>query len=380
MTTTPIAVVEPQMHGIFHAPFNAAFLHAIVLAFPNTTVSFRALPSHAAAVRSILEEHAPPVIAAVEWRSISTSTATSIAARWLANRKLLKQALAPKERLIFTSISRLQLLQLKRLMDPCDQAFAVLHGDLDRIESPAPERFPASLFALQRVLLKPQPRGLRFILLGQSIRDKIPSHFDSPMSNAAVIDHPYHFSPLEGSPRNADTPPVVGIFGNTGDGRLLECVARAVKVANPEIVFRLVGFLADEEAAQRLQPFVEGTGHRPLSREEFLRRARSVDYALWLAPPGSFRLRASGTFFDALAHGKPLVFTANAFIDWYYATDPEIGIRCRTVEEVSLAVLHLASSHNRAAYASAQASIATLRQRFTPESLALKLPALLGWQ
>src|SRR5271163_255428 len=44
---TAIALVEPQMEGILHAPFNAALLHAVLLAYPETAVSFCAFPGHA---------------------------------------------------------------------------------------------------------------------------------------------------------------------------------------------------------------------------------------------------------------------------------------------------------------------------------------------
>lgn len=189
-----------------------------------------------------------------------------------------------------------------------------------------------------------------------------------------MIDHPYHFPPLKPTPQG---PIVFGIFGNTGDGRLLESIARKVKAANPEIVFRLVGFLSGPEAVKRLSPFVDGAGSEPLSREEFIRRAESTTYALWLAPSGSFRLRASGTFFDALAYGKPLVYTANAFIDPYFAQAPGIGHRCATVEDVPAVILRLAASHNPTTYAEAQSAMKTFRNGFTPECMAQSLPHIL---
>ncbi len=70
------------------------------------------------------------------------------------------------------------------------------------------------------------------------------------------------------------------------------------------------------------------------------------------APPGHFRLRASGTFFDALAYAKPLVYTTNSYIDSYYEQEPGIGVRCQTVEEVPQAILSLIEHHTIESYAS----------------------------
>ena len=376
MTPAAIAVVEPQMHNLFHAPFNAALLHAVVLAYPELRVSFRARPEHAAAVRGILERNCPAIVSAIEWRGMTQRSDGSLAARWCSNSRMFSEVLNAGERVLFCSISRMQLLQLKRHMKPNQEVRAVLHGDLDRIEGPVTDRFPMSLFALQKVLRGRQPRGLRYVLMSDSIRRAIPAQFAPAMQNACVIDHPYHF------PQVLPAPPgevVFGIFGNCGDGRLLERVARAVRAAAPHIGFRLVGFLGDRAAVERLSPLVEGTGTLPISADAFLQGARAVTYALWLSKPDAFRLRASGTFMDALAFGKPLVYTANEFIDPYHALAPGIGTRCETIDDVPAAVVAVARAHREAEYREAQRAIVNLRVRFAPESLAPRLGSCLDF-
>lgn len=376
MKPRTIAVVEPQMHNLFHAPFNAALLHAVVLAYPELRVSFRARPGHAAAVRGILERYCPAIVSAIEWRGMTERSDGSIAARWRSNNRIFREVLSAGERVLFCSISRMQLLQLKRHMKPNHEVRAVLHGDLDRIDKPLTDRFPMSLFALQKVLRGRQPRGLRYVLLGDSIRRAIPAEFDPAMQNACMIDHPYHFPQVLPAPSGEV---VFGIFGNCGDGRLIERVAREVRAAAPHVGFRLVGFLGDRAAVERLAPLVEGTGTQPISADAFLQGARAVTYALWLAEPDSFRLRASGTFMDALAFGKPLVYTANEFIDAYHALAPAIGMRCATIDDVPAAVLAVARAHREAVYREAQEAIVDFRVRFAPESLALRLASCLDF-
>jgi hypothetical protein len=172
---------------------------------------------------------------------------------------------------------------------------------------------------------------------------------------------------------------VFGMFGSCGDGRLLERVAREVRAAAPHIGFRLVGFLGDRAAVERLSMLVEGTGTRPISADAFLQGARAVTYALWLSEPDSFRLRASGTFMDALAFGKPLIYTANAFIDPYHALAPGIGTRCETIDDVPAVVVAVARAHREAEYRQAQQAIVDFRVRFAPESLAPRLAASLDF-
>jgi hypothetical protein len=373
------------MEGIFHVPFNAALLHAMLLAYPQTAVSFRAFPEHARGVRAILDQQAPELAARAEWRTLPGAPGGSVVQRWRQTGQAIRAVLGRepgcgRERVLLCSISRMQLLQLQRAMRGGDHVRAVLHGDLDQLERPPRERFPMRLFALERVLQRPHPPGLRYLLLGQSIRDHLPARFPELPARSGVIDHPYHFFPLRPAPAFSvrTGPPVFGVFGNSGDGRLLEGVARAVQAVDPAIRFCLVGFVADQEAVRRLRPWVEDVGDRPLSRETFVARAEAISYALWLAPPDSFRLRASGTFFDALAFAKPLIYTANPFIDAYFHAAPGIGVRCATLAAVPQAILEAAAYTDRE-YGAQRAAMERLRVRFAPAALAQTLPAALGW-
>lgn len=389
-----IAVVEPQMEAVFHAPFNAALLHAVLLAYPAAAVSFRAFPEHAREVRGILDEQSPGLAARVEWRVVPFAAGGSVVHRWRQSGRAIREVLgrfpnhSPNhypdrhERVLFCSLSRMQLLQLKRAMRRSDRVRAVLHGDLDQLERPPRERFPMRLFALERVLERPHPAGLRYLLLGDSIRERLPERLRPAFANPGVIDHPYHFFPVRAAgARGPRLPaaPVFGIFGNSGSGRQLEAVARAVKAVDPTIRFRLVGFVADQAAVERLRPFVEDVGHQPIPRATFLKRAEEITHALWLAPQNSFRLRASGTFFDALAYAKPLIYTANPYIDGYFDRAPGIGTRCATAAAVPQAILAAVASHSEAAYGAQRAAIERLRERFAPAALAGTLPAALAW-
>jgi hypothetical protein len=366
------------MRGIFHAPFNAALLHAVVLAYPDRAISFHAFPEHARVVRQILEQNDSSILERIEWRQIPLPRAKSLPARWLESRRLIHEAVSSSGNVLFCSISRMQLLHLKKylLKRKYPQVRAVLHGDLDRITEKSKESFPASLFSLERVLLMDHPPALRYILLSNSIRQNIPEKFRQALAQSSWIDHPYHFPPIQ--PAAPDSL-VFGTFGNTGDGRLLEQVAREVKNVDPSVQFRLIGFLSNQQSVDRLRPLIDDVTDQPISRENFIHRARGVTHALWLAPPDSFRLRASGTLFDALAYGRPLVYTANAYVDPYFSLEPEIGVRCLSLEEVAPAILELVHNHTDVRYLQAQKAIERLRRRFTPEELSKTLRERLAW-
>ncbi|WP_263409338.1 hypothetical protein [Terriglobus tenax] len=372
-----ILVVEPQMEEHFHAPFNAAFLHSVACAYAEVPVSFRGFAAHVETVQGILRRSSPETADRISWETLAPLKSKSIASRWMHNRAVIRQALHTGRHLLFTSISRLQLLQLKSLMGASDRVCVTLHGDIDSLERPSRDRFPKSLYSMHRVVKMRNPAGLRYLFLSKSIYNHVPAEFRQAMTPAGIVDHPYHFAPaITGeAPREL----IFGVFGNSGDGRLLEQVARQVKQQNPAVRFRLVGFVQDEETVQRLAPFVEDVTSKPIPRSLFIERATSLTHTLWLAPPDSYRLRASGAFFDVLAYAKPLVYTANPYVDPYFAGAPEMGVRCGSVDEVPAAILELAGTFTAESYRRSQQAILELRKRFTPEQLAKRLPNELGW-
>jgi hypothetical protein len=369
-------MVEPQMSGAAHAAFNAALVHAAFIAAAGGPVAFSGFASHVDEVRRILRQFAAPIDSRIEWRILEPPPSASAISRLWHNRRLIHGVLRTGRRILFTSISRMQIVLLKRAMSDRVQVSAVLHGDLERIEIPAKRGSPADLFSLRRTLAGRQPPGLRYLLLGQSIRDHIPPEFAEMMAHASVIDHPYHFEPIEEF-RYASC--VFGLFGNAGNARELETVARRVKAQNPDVAFRLIGFLANEAAVARLEPWVECASHAPIDRELYVRRARTISHALWLAPIGSFRLRASGTFFDSLSYGKPLIYTANPYIDYYHGQAAGIGTRCESLDAVCETLLEVAAVHTPESYARSQLRIAEFRSRFTPEAVAQQLRSALNW-
>jgi hypothetical protein len=367
--TRNLTLAELGMDGLAHAPFNAALLHTAVLAFPEAKVSFRAFHDHVAAVRDVLGEHAPEILTRVRWCELPPPR-TSMLARWRFFAREFATLRATGDRLLLCSASRMMLMQLRRSVRPGDEVRAVLHGDLDQLERPGKDRFPASVMSLRRVLRHKLPPELRLIVLGASIRSCIPAAFEPAFANACVIDHPYHFGALQPRPEG---PASFGVFGNAGDGEEFATVARRVRQQAPEVSLSLIGFVGSESARALLSPLVAGVGTVPLPREEFLARTARIGYALWLAQPGGYRLRASGTFFDALSFGKPLLFVANAFVDRYFEQEPAIGVRCASLEELAEAAV--AVTRTQQGYAEAQAAIARLRERFTPQAQAAALAA-----
>ena len=375
-----LRVVEPQMTNLFHAPFNAAFLHTIALGFSSTKLVFHAQQAHLEAVLQIIQDHAPAVAERISWQPLPAEVPGSPLQRWWRTRRVFRSLLAEADPLIFCSISRLQLLVLKLLMGPGDIARCVLHGELESVLRE--DRFPAKFVSLRHALATEQPAGLRYLLLGVSIARNLPRSVRDGMGEPGVLDHPYHFPQEPAAPKRLANGLVIGIFGNTGDARVLERVARAVLAKTNRVRFQLVGFLQDDATARRIEDVVTGGTAIPISRAHFRERAQGLTHALWLAEPGGFRVRASGTFFDALAYQLPLFYTANAYLDAYGIAEVGAGVRCASIDATAEAIVRLAEEADsqtiQAAYEKQVGAIQTFRERFSPEALATQVAAALA--
>ena len=363
------------MQNLFHAPFNAALLHTVALAYPEAAVSFWAEPGHMDPVREVLREHAPELLEQITWRELPVTAKNSLFAKGKHNRHIFRELLGSGDRLLFCSVSRLQLLQLTQMVQRGMQVRVVLHGELDHLLHAAADRFPGSLLSLPRILQRKKAARLGYVVLGRSIHESIPEPFQKLFAHAAVIDHPYHFLAPE---RGLPGPLIFGIFGKTGHGYLLEAVGRRIQEVAPGTRLRLIGFV-NPQAVDRLRPLVEEVEDRPIARSTYIERARSITHVLWLSERDAYDLRASGTFFDALSYGKPLVYTANRYIDHYIALEPEVGLRCESSDDVPEALLELSRTFDQERYAAAQRALLRLRERFTPEAQAVLLPAAFAW-
>ena len=373
-----ISVVEMQMSGLLHAAGNSAMLHMTALAYPEVPLTFWGFATHIPALQEIMARYAPEVIERVTWRVLDGSPTASLWQRWRFHDRVLNELLTSGDRIMFVSISRLQLMQLQGKMKPRHRVAAMFHGELDELENAGRgERFPKNLYDLRRLLGRKQPAGLQYLLLSPAIFANLPERYKPAFQNACLLDLPYQFPPMK---YRTYEQPVFGVFGQTGDGRRLEAVARRIHELDPNVKLLLNGFVEDQAAVERLKPFVDGVQAGPLPRDEYIARTGRMSHSLWLAPPDAYRLRASGAFTDAITLGKPVIFSAAAFPDYYHALEPGACVRCASVDDLPAAVVDAAHTHTAAKYAEQQEAVERLGRRFYAPSQAEHLRACLDWE
>ena len=399
--------------------FNAGLLRTIAFGYPQAQVAFLAEPDHLHEVRKCLADLGAELPGRFQWREIDippaergvywgrfTRTTYKPARLWCeAFRRRLNET--PPDLLVFASMSPVVLCAWKRAASGGTESptLVVVHSFLALLEhrssvwrvallfrrsppgpgsSPRPRRLSvlaaieSRLVSVRRILKMGSSRRLRYVALGASILRHLQELDPKLARRFSALDPPCLWIDGKAAPA-ADAPPSVVTFGFFGVGfkgfDVFARAASALKPGFPRARFLLVGFLnTPQEGA--FKGVVEGVGEKPLSLDEYRRRASEVTYSVWTAWPEHYRLVASVSFVDAIAFGKPGIYLRNPFVEHYFETIGDIGYLCDSIDEVVATARSVLESFPRERYERQCRAIREGRRLFSPEALGERFRAI----
>ena len=371
-----VCVCEPVCRGFEHGLVNTAILHTVLLAFPEASCTFAAEEEHCNRVRANLTERDPADAARVRWESISipprlTSTRKRLPFEFGTLRQVFDIARRQNAGLLFfSSATELGLFALKMLLfrgRPPFRIQAMLHNVLASLQTV--RKKPFSRFrGLPAVFALPQPAGLRYIALGESISRHLRAIHPKAAQYFDVLDLPHEWATSNPLPVSPGKPILFGFLGvSQGKGfRTFADVAKGVRVAEPSARFSLAGHLNSPADCAQYSGITEDAECRPLSDEEYRRRGLALTYAVWTADPEHYGLVASATFLDTLSLIKPCIYLHNPYIDSYASRMGDIGYGCRNVKEMQDLVISLLRSFPAERYRQQCENILRGRDIFSP--------------
>jgi hypothetical protein len=377
-----VLVVEPQCRGFEHAQFNAALL-ASCAAAGHGVVDFWGDREHLRSVRGLLARKGLGDVSPET--PIEAPVTGNLRRRMQEESALLDGALAcarrhgPDTVLLLASISSTGLLALERR--PASGArpgrtVAIPHSVLAGIDK-LEKRFWNWPLSIRAALRGPSAGDVVLVALSRTILDAASRY--APRQRWAYLPHPYLFeetAPVQDPPRR---PIRIGLFGALRF-RLREyaAVVEAVMRSSCGVRFELIGHLQGRGRYEDvLASHVEGVRRRPLSYDEYDRRARSVDYAMILADASQHRFTASASLLDAFNFAIPGIYLRTPLVDEYCASVGDIGHVLDSVEEVVHTVLTLDRRQDEARYAAQRRAILAGRRQFTPTALVPSLNQVL---
>lgn len=351
-----IIVCEPQCAGLEHVEFNSPFLAALRSAYPEKKILFLAEKNHLENVRARLKEFSIEGIdfetIDIPQRNLLNNQRFSIELR-LARSIFEKASTMNAEKIIFSSVTSAGLVSIKFLLRSFRDmdCMVILHAVL---ESVLKKRPPLKPFSLKSYLELPfwfrftfpygNNENLRYIVLGESIRDNLSRLFPRLRDRTVAIDHPYFY---ENAPDHSPFKDGIASFGSLGVASRSKGSDSFIRVAK-EIKSGKEGpwnarFIHIGPVDKKIK-FEGSCVELPrndsfLSRADYERFLSAIDYAVFFHKPTLYRLTASGSLLDSFSHLKPVIALKNPFFSYYFDLMGDIGYLCDDYEDMKATIL-----------------------------------------
>ncbi|MGL6100290.1 MAG: hypothetical protein ACRCZ9_06975 [Fusobacteriaceae bacterium] len=241
--------------------------------------------------------------------------------------------------LIYTSINPISLYFLRMINSKLNKKiFLICHGELEKLINSNNSN------VLQKIYLKvfnlKINDNIEYIILGESIYKNLVKINEIQNKNYIYMDHPYIYNLEKAKFKEEDRKIVklgtVGVATKEKGSHLIFELAEKLqtKIKNNELEFHIIGKIEFPITNTKLVKYSKNK--EMLSKSDFDKKIQNLDYILYFYPTDSYKLIASGAFFDALAHRKPIIALKNDFFEYYFNKYGEIGYLVNDIEELEM--------------------------------------------
>ena len=372
-----VVIADLWMCDKTHVPFNAAMVQIIQEIFKTEKLSFFGEKRHIDNIVKVIGS-----TGRVSYHNIiqvKGGKAKHIIRELFALYNLIKLAIFCRE----NNVSVLILLYMyppshyvfelvREYFFSGQKVFIVLHGEVGWINETQIKHRKICGYLLKLALeLKKKDNNLKYIALGEVIKQNILINVNVQQELLISIDHPYIYSPI--LPRCPRLKPLS--LASIGTADITRNVHLIFEVGNKYNKYITAGLLKldiigpiNSDIDKYVNQYVSysKTGEK-LSRAEYEKKILDIDYALFFRHNNQYTMRASGALFDALQFEKPIIAIKNDYFEYYFKQFGNIGYLCETIEQLYQIINYLLKETPLTEY---QEQINTIRK--VKERLAIK--------
>jgi hypothetical protein len=377
-----ILVLDTDVEGDEHVPFNAGLLAAVLAAAPGRDIEFHAEPRHRASVLAALPGVAVARLGGGPLAEAGHGNRVRVVDRGVCA-LLRSRRLGPGDRLIVLTTTRATLLTLG-VLTACGlvargQVFAICHSILARLWSPRRRNPILRRVDFEAALRAALGVGHRLVLVEPGIRDAFVARFPDLASSALLWPHPLperHVPPpvaqgMDGRPR-------LGFLGWASDDKGFAHFLAAARTFSSSAEFHAIGhrkpgdgvLAAGDRAALATWPR-EDFWPRP----DYERHVSRLDYVCLFHDPGHYRAVASGVLMDALAFAIPVIAPDMPLVSGIAAEHGEIGFLYADGNGREAAIRAALAARGTARHAAMRVALARAAASRRPEVLARRIAA-----
>jgi glycosyltransferase involved in cell wall biosynthesis len=376
-----ILVIDPDVEGDEHVPFNAGVLSAVLAAAPDREVAFHAGPRHRAAVLDALPAATAKLLAGGPIGAAGHGSRDRVLDRGLWA-LLRARPLAAGDRLIVLTATRATLLTLGGLtalgMVARGQAFVICHSILARLWLPRRRNPILRQVDFEAALRATLRGGHRLVLVEPGIRAAFAERCPDLASSTRLWPHPLPERRAPPPSGRAGGSPRLGFLGWASDDKGFGHFVAAARMFSACAEFHVVGHRKPEDAALQLHD-VSALATAPRDsfwpRAEYDRQVATLDYVCLFHDPGHYRAVASGVLMDALAFSVPVIAPDMPLVSAIAAEHGEIGFLYAGTAGRDAAIRAALAARGTPRHAAMRDALARAAASRRPEALATRIAA-----
>lgn len=276
---------------------------------------------------------------------------------------------------LYTSNVQLYFIQIMAIMNPNINFYTMIHSDLELIDlSKYKTNLKLLLYYLFMSIYIPlhicKIKNLKYYVLGESVKTNmlklLPKLADNVLSfdNNYIFQEKFDFTPFK------DNKIKFGIFGmvhpNANGTTLTQLFKKISNLKNKNFEFHFIGHLRSQELIDEFSKYdfvkIYAKNNEFLSDKMLTELGKNVDYGIYGHLADSYKLTASGAFWDSFSFFKPVIAIRNDYFGYYFDKYGDIGYCCNDFEELLEKVLYIIKNPNNEAYRLQVKSIEKMRE------------------
>lgn len=239
---------------------------------------------------------------------------------------LLKIRKFNSDKIIILNSLPIIILLAKIILFSKKDIYFFLHG-LDKLEDENKGSYKFFLFVIRLF----NSDRYKYIVLGDVIKKNLLKKYPSMEKQLFSIDHPYSFSKNNINKR-FDNKIIISTCGITAYEKGLNNIYKFIDKIENNFEFKHIGKSINEIQDKYVKYFPYK--NEVISQKEYKNLIDKLDYILILYPNDSYKLTASGVYFDCIKFNKPLLGLKNEYFEYMFEKYGEIGKLFNTIEEI----------------------------------------------
>jgi hypothetical protein len=213
-----------------------------------------------------------------------------------------------------------------------------LHGELEFLKNK--EKLNLMLFGyFLRKALGIKNDNTYYLVLGKVIRDNLLKLIPMDGKKVISIDHPFPYTFCSEKYEPNDEQLKMGTIGVASAHKNTHYIFQLgqdfqKEIADRKFTLSIVGKLDHSMHSYTNNHVVFMQSQDLLSRNEFEKKIKTLDYALFFYDNRYYQLCSSGAIFDAFQYEKPIIAMKNDFFEYYFNRFGNIGYLCNSYDEI----------------------------------------------